>query len=873
MMNLFTQYLNPYLGDLLSKIKMDKNFVRGEGCYLYDQEQNKYLDFIAAYGALPFGYNNKEIWDCIREFHISGEPSFVQPSAMEAAGTLAKRLIEISPQGLDFVTFTNSGAEAAEAAVKMCRSATGRLGILSTIKGFHGKTMGALSATGTKSYQQAFGAPIEHFSHIEFGNIEALKYALERKPDYYAAFFVEPIQGEGGIVVPTTGYLKDVKEICSRYGVKLVVDEIQSGLGRTGSMFVCDSENVTPDILLVAKALGGGIMPIGACISNEGTYNEEFARKHSSTFAGNSLACRVGLKSIELLTKNNSELLRAVSRTGLLLKTKLEEIQRLYPQQIKSVRGKGLMLGLEFETSRKHVPGRLLGIIAEQDMLTPLISSYLLNVHGLRVAPTLSGSDIIRIEPPLVISESECETAVEAIEHLSGVLHSGSAAKFLSFLAETQVPATYSYTKPEVEPSEVVPTDDAGRFAFLVHPLSLKNYCEFDESLYDLDEDSLQCITDKFSDIAEPFVVSSVKIQSNNGSLAIGDFIGISKTADQMLSLPRDKVLTDLKKAICIARERGAKIVGLGAYTSVVSMGGLYLKDFDMPLTTGNSYTVVSAVDAVQLAARDLGYNLLELKASVLGATGSIGRGVAVVLAEKVSHLTLIGNALNKKVSFDKLLQVVAEICKHASNLIKTKEQINIASVIHKISICDRLPSTESDMDKFLDFALYILEKGSIVAISTSLDDSLVNSDIIVSATSSTSTIISSQHLKTNAIVCDVSRPKNIDINVEIERPDVLVIDGGVIKVPGLPEFGWNFGLEKGHAYACMAETIMLAMEKHYQNTSIGSSGVTIESVFHLRKLAQKHGFEINALKSYDLPLSLTKFRQAKGTEETHAIL
>ena len=270
-MHPFAEFVNPYLGKLLASIKMDKKFVRGEGCYLFDDSGNRYLDCIAAYGALPFGYNPKAIWDVINDFQRSMEPSFVQPSALEAAGILAELLIKIAPADLRYVTFTNSGAEAAEAAVKLCRSATGRHGILSTIKGFHGKTLGALSATGNSSYQTVFGAPVEGFAHIPFGDADALEKELKNKKDFYAAFFVEPIQGEGGIVEPPKGYLKNVREICSKYGVRLVADEIQTGLGRTGKMFACADENVSPDVLLLAKALGGGIIPIGACLSNENT--------------------------------------------------------------------------------------------------------------------------------------------------------------------------------------------------------------------------------------------------------------------------------------------------------------------------------------------------------------------------------------------------------------------------------------------------------------------------------------------------------------------------------------------------------------------------------------------------------------------------
>ena len=291
----FAEYVNPFLADKLSRLDMDKRFVRGRGCYVEDREGRRYLDFVAQYGALPFGFNPPEIWEAVQAVRESGEPSFVQPSSLEAAGELARRLVGASPKGLAFATFSNSGAEAVEAAIKLSRAATGRMGILTTMGSFHGKTLGALSATGNPRYQAGFGAPAPDFQTVPFGDIEALEQALERAPDAYAAFIVEPIQGEGGIVEPPPGYLQRAQEAVQRTGALFVVDEIQTGLGRTGAMFACDSEGLAPDVVTVAKALGGGLLPIGATLCRREALTEAFATKHSSTFAGNTLACRVGI--------------------------------------------------------------------------------------------------------------------------------------------------------------------------------------------------------------------------------------------------------------------------------------------------------------------------------------------------------------------------------------------------------------------------------------------------------------------------------------------------------------------------------------------------------------------------------------------------
>lgn len=873
-MHLFAEYVNPFLGKLLASIKMDKRFVRGEGCYLFDDAGNTYLDCIAAYGALPFGYNPKAIWDVINDFQHSMEPSFIQPSALEAAGSLAKMLVKIAPDGLRYVTFTNSGAEAAEAAVKLCRSATGRNGILSTIKGFHGKTLGALSATGNPSYQNVFGAPVEGFSHIPFGDIEALENELNIRKGYYAAFFVEPIQGEGGIVEPPKGYLKNVREVCSKYGVKLVVDEIQTGLGRTGKMFACTDENVSPDVLLIAKALGGGLIPIGACLSSEDTYNEDFAMKHSSTFAGNSLACRIGLKVIEQLLSDNGKIMSQVFENGISLKNRLNNLMELYPDIVKSIRGRGFMLGIEFKADKSTFPGSLLGIMGEQELFTPAISSYLLNVEKLRVAPTLSGNDVVRIEPPLIISDEQCRDAADRIGNMLHVVKQGSTSRFLSYLLDSKRDITYSNVKRKPALVNLNGANhDCGKFAFFVHPLNLRNYCEFDESLFDLDEAELACLTDRFSDIAKPFVVSGVDIVSKCGSKAHGEFIAIPRTAEQLSALPKEQALSELKYALDMAKERGARIVGLGAYTSVVSMGGLHLKDEGIALTTGNSYTVISAVDAINMAAKNLKIDLRDATVAVVGASGSIGKGVAVMMSEIVSGLILIGNSRNAKIVKDRLLITASEIVKHVSSLIENRTEILPGTLAEAISVHRSFPGYGASFDDYVKFAQEFCEGSSRMLLSASINDDLPKADIVVCATSSTGKLLTPDNLAKGAVVCDISRPKNIDREVEFKRPDVLALDGGVIRVPGSPDLGWNFGLDEGLAYACMAETMMLALEKRYEHTSIGASGVTTDSVLYLKNLAAKHGFELTGLRSFDEPLDMRRLEVVKAARRDMAFV
>lgn len=871
-MNTFKQYVNPYLGNMLESIRMDKSFVKGKGSFLYDVDGDKYLDLIAAYGALPLGYNPDEIWEAILDVQKDGEPSFIQPSTLDAAGELAEKLIKVTPEELRYVTFTNSGAETVEAAIKLCRSSTKRMGILSAYNSFHGKTLGALSATGKSYYQSIFGAPATGFNYIPYGDTESLLKELKENPTYYAALIIEPIQGEGGIVTPPKGYLKEIKQICEEYGVKLVLDEIQTGLGRTGRLFAFEEEEMVPDVLLLAKALGGGIIPIGACICTEDVYNEEFAQKHSSTFAGNTLACRVGIKILDILTRD-SKILDNINKCGDILKSGLLNLKESYPNVIREVRGRGLMLGIDFGINKNTFPGSLLGVMAEQELLTPIISSYLLNVEKVRVAPTLNGNTVIRIEPALNISENECNVALESIDNMLKVLSKGNTAKLLSYLIDVPIDNNHDITTKEKAQDTACIENSDSRFAFLIHPLDLKNYSDYDQSLSCFSVEQLKELTEKWSEMVEPFVVSDTIVTSECGNKTYGEFIVVPRTADELVRMPREEAIIQLKKALKIAKDRGAKIVGLGAYTSVVSGGGLHLKDEGIPLTTGNSYTVVSAVDAVTQALIKLGEKPQQSTAAIVGATGSIGFGASVLLSEKVSRLILIGNPNNKESSIRRLHKVAANIYKHLAILLKNNVIFEPGSIGYLLSESYDLPHFDASLEEFVDFAIELDKNNGPIQATTDIDEMLVHADVVISATSSVGKFIDANGLKPGAIVCDMSRPRNVSEDVELLRPDVLVIDGGIVEVPGRPELGINLGFDKGLAYACMSETIMLALEEHYEHTSVGASGISIDSILYTKKLGEKHGFKLADFRSFDKPIDDEKWENARKARENNLSL
>ncbi|MDB5956953.1 MAG: aminotransferase class-III [Ramlibacter sp.] len=841
------KHVNPYLAAKLKQLKIDRTFVRGEGAYLFDQEGRRYLDFMAQYGALPFGHHPQEIWQAIQALHADAEPVFCQPSISHSSGELAKRLLELAPPGLRYVTFSNSGAEAVEVALKLARQATGRMRILSTHRGFHGKTFGALSATGNPDYQAPFGLPLDGFDKVGFGDIAALEAALACRPGSYAAFIVEAIQGEGGVRMAEPGYLRAAKEVCARHGTLLVVDEVQTGLGRTGALFACETEGVEPDILTLAKALGGGLVPIGATLCSEGAYGERFALKHSSTFAGNALAARAGLATLDLLTRNDGALLQNVRREGQYLLERFEAIRARHPWLVSEVRGRGFMLGISFTTERAPWPENFLGIAAQEGELAQFVASYLLNVENVRLAPTLNGGNVLRVQPPLNATHEQCVMVADALARTVDVLASRQTGIFYRAILRREAPP--ALPAPAAAPSSPVPTADDGRatrFAFLMHPLDEAGYAEYDTSLDSLERDELREFSESMTGLLDPVVGTTVDIESATGARARGDFIMISHTAAQLKQMPQSEALDVLNKGVALARRRGASIVGLGAYTSVVSGGGARLVNPTVKLTSGNSYTVVSAIEALDLVVQRHGHRWDERTAGVVGAAGAIGACMVMLLSERAPRLVLIGNPAHEPaIGRERLLAIARSMVRHAlADPSRGVEPASLAAQIVEHSASGATPEE----------VLLALESSGRLILTASIQAAAM-ADVIVAATSFPGQLFNPDLMARNAVICDVSRPRSIGESILQRRPDVLVIDGGIVALPGRPRIG-PYGLEDGTSYACMAETMLLALEGDPQDTSLGHA-LDAAEVQRQQRLARKHGFSLSSLRSFGRPVKL----------------
>lgn len=411
------KFINPELVNLMGVLNFDKCFVKAQGVSLWDKDGEEYLDFLGGYGALNLGHNHPEIdaaVDSVKEF-----PNLLQAALNPLAGALARNLALFTPGELQYTFFGNSGTEAIEGALKLARASTGRTKFISCEGSFHGKTFGALSITGREKYRKPFAPLLPGVEFIPFGDAGALERALSQKD--VAAFIVEPIQGEGGIIVPPDGYLRKVRDICTTYNTLLIVDEIQTGFGRTGKCFACEEEGIVPDILCLSKSFGGGVMSLAAYTTTEKVWKKAYgsiekATLHTSTFGGNSRAVAAGIATLEILFRE--DLPRQAAEKGEYLMEKLRQLQKKYPF-LKEVRGRGLMIGIEFAQPEKGLLNRLTGGTLEKlagEYLGAMVAGELLNKYRIVTAYTLNNPNVIRLEPPLVVSYEQLDTLLAALD-------------------------------------------------------------------------------------------------------------------------------------------------------------------------------------------------------------------------------------------------------------------------------------------------------------------------------------------------------------------------------------------------------------------------------------------------------------------------
>ena len=413
----YARHVNPSFVQLLGVLGYGRVFQRAQDVWVWDSEGRRYLDCLGAFGSVNLGHNHPRLIARLHELLDAQAFHFCLAGPAAGAAALAEGLARRLSPPLEISLFASSGAEAVEAGLKLARAATGRRDFVACEGAFHGTTLGTLSLMGSARVREPFEPLLAGCHRVPFGDLDALARALrQHRP---AAFVVEPLQGEGGVNLPPPGYLREAQALCTAHGTLLVLDEIQTGLGRTGTLFAHQAEGMVPDVLCLAKALSGGIVPVSVAVTSRAWFDKAYGRTdrfdlHSSTFQGNAMSCAAGLKVLEILEEDGL-VARSAERGAQLLQGLTRRLHG-HPL-VQAVRGRGLMVGIEFGPTGsgwldKLAPG-LVGKVAEL-VFGQWVAVKMLEA-GVLCQPCASRWNVLRLAPPLSIGAAEIEQVVDTV--------------------------------------------------------------------------------------------------------------------------------------------------------------------------------------------------------------------------------------------------------------------------------------------------------------------------------------------------------------------------------------------------------------------------------------------------------------------------
>ena len=448
---LHERYVNSTLVKVLRTIGFDKVYARAKGQYLWDKEDNRYLDYLSGYGVFNIGRNHPAVQQVIRDVLDMDLPNMVQMDCAFLSGVMAEELIKRCPPHLNAAFFCNSGTEAVEGALKFAKGATGRHRMVFLDHAFHGLTLGALSVNGAESFREGFEPLLPGCVKIQMNDLAALERELSKRD--VAAFIFECCQGKM-LNVPQPGFLPAAQELCRKYGTLFISDEVQTGMGRTGKMFGFQHWNLEPDVITMAKSLSGGYVPMGAFVTRRDIYQKVFSRMdrcvvHSTTFGRNNLAMACGLAALNVL--EDEKLIEKGQKVSELLFTELNALKKKQ-SLIKDVRGLGLMIGVEF-----HEPSGIKARLAwkaihaaDKALFPQIVVTGLFKKYRILTHVAAHKHDIIKILPPLVSTEEDARYFVNALDDVLSDCDRvvGPMLEFGMSLAKT-----VSSAKAEVEPT------------------------------------------------------------------------------------------------------------------------------------------------------------------------------------------------------------------------------------------------------------------------------------------------------------------------------------------------------------------------------------------------------------------------------------
>lgn len=896
----YRTYLKPYVARLLSAIGLDVIYHRAAGDWLYycDEAGNEraVLDMVGGFGAGLLGHNHPELIAAAQAVLTAQRPFLAQASVRSLAGQLAQRLATIaeSVTGQAYiVTLANSGAEAVEAALKHAEMARqerihaflageertvraiglalneGRLTIperfftqaavqlgvaeivdlaelsyflteynrrqllhdpffLAVTGSFHGKSSGAVKLTHSPDFRKPwhdFGLHTEFVARDDEERLDQISrqalltcYHLVWSEDGVPALvpqpwsrlvgcIAEPIQGEGGIHELSPAFLHRLRAVATAASAPLILDEIQSGMGRTGEFFASSAQGVVGDYYPLSKTLGGGLAKQAALLVRREQYLEEFGYLHTSTFAEDDFSAAISLATLDLLQRDDWALLTVARRTGDELLTKLRTLQAAYPQVICQVRGRGLMIGIEL-IPQLDSRSNLLRVASEQKLLGFLISGYLLHEAAIRIAPTLSANNTIRLEPSVLINQAAIDHFCAAFTTAVAAIARADAHALTRHIAGEVSPRLSSPRGGTVARSAAVPTLSARagqsgkktrRVACIAHFIQPEDLLHWDPTLAPLSSAGCERLLQRTSRVLDPFLVDTCLIEGPWGERVELGVVGLPMTAAQLMARVRQgesaAVLEEIEEAVTLAKAWGATLIGFAGYTSIITNNCQALVEDSVGLTSGNSLTAAAAIAATQQAAGELGIDWSAAALGIVGGVGNIGRVISEMEAARVGSLLLCGRAGTES----RLQRLAATLVANGAN------RVGVSSDLATLHQCN----------------------------------------VIITASNAPEPLITPAHLNAHpTVICDVAVPGDVAATVRQARPQVRVIKGGIMQLPGNQEITIRgMALAQDDAYACIAEVILLGLAGVRHHFSYGA--LQADRVQQIGALARQYGFTV----------------------------
>ncbi|PHN07931.1 aminotransferase class III-fold pyridoxal phosphate-dependent enzyme [Flavilitoribacter nigricans] len=782
----------------LHALGLDVGYIRGEGDLLYRKTaggETQVLDLVGGYGANFLGHSHPRLSATISDFFQQQLPIFIQGSIGPEAEALNRQLRDLI--GDYRVILTNTGAETVETAVKHAILENGKPRCLAVVNAYHGKSLATLSFS--EVHNEPFRRSDLQIDFLDPYDPQTWERAMDTIDEVSFAI-VEPIRGEAGIIPLPPAFVEWLNQVTAQHNIPIIVDEIQTGLGRTGSLLAADQIGLRKDYICLSKALGGGVAKIGALLVSEERFVEEFSILNTSTFADDGLSTTIATEVLRIIAEE--DLPGRCRDKGALLKTELLKVQADYPSVIREIRGEGLMLGIEFG-SQEQSASNLLRILFGSGYYGYVIAGHLLHEHGLRVMPTLSNPNTLRIQPSAYISAGNIYRFLNGLRAVCEIIDKADAGSLLSYLVDRLVERITDYRQVDI--FEHQPPAGDQKVAFVGHFIKAEDLVLWDQSFVDWSVPELEKLISRTARFLDPVIFDQINVKAPGGASVHLNFIGLFIDSREIERAYRSEdfqwIVEKIQHAADIAEAAGCQVLGLGGFTSILTRNGRWVKTRRMRVTTGNSLTVGFGLKAIYEAARRKQVAIEDSSVAIVGAGGNIANTYAELLAGEAKEMVLIPRKLNNP--------AIADL---EQRLLRYNPDL-------KITITDQM-------------------------------EAIKDSAIVVTSSNSARPVIHPEHLSSRSqIICDLAVPQDVDPSVRLIYPDLLQIMGGVVRLPEPNDFiVGGIPLPSGHIFACMGETVVMGLDacQHFSG-SIGS--VRPEDVWLTLDLADQFGYQLGHFK------------------------